>query len=154
MPVCALNVIYSVSILHACTFPYQRIGVKQNPWKLHNSSTRINPPNTSKLYINQGIALQKQVGCCNHRVVTLVADKLVRLVMKGLLWYSETDWIRQPKGSCPLPLTTANMLLMQAGDSLTDVLRVVSWLYMMNWAAISFRLPNAIRPFNTKANLS
>ena len=34
----------------------------------------------------QAISLRKQVGCFNHKVVTLVADKLERLVMKGLLW--------------------------------------------------------------------
>ena len=34
-------------------------------------------------------SLQKQVGCFNHRVVTLVADKLERhlVVMRGSLWY-------------------------------------------------------------------
>ena len=30
---------------------------------------------------------QKQVGCFNHRVVTLVADKLKKVVTIGLLWY-------------------------------------------------------------------
>ena len=64
--------------------------------------------------------LQKQGGCFNHRVVTLVADKL--------------DCIRQHERLLPssfynhntlTTLRTPALLLMQAGDSLTDVLRVL-----------------------------
>ena len=44
------------------------------------------------------IALQKQVGCFNHRVVTMVADKL-ETERFTLVW--ETNWIRQPKKQLP-----------------------------------------------------
>ena len=44
------------------------------------------------------VPLQKQIGCFNHRMVTLVADKLeterFTLVCKG-------NWIRQPKNQLP-----------------------------------------------------
>ena len=48
-----------------------------------------------------GNTLQKQVGCFNHRVVTLVADKLEteRLFTLVLVW--KTNWIRQPKKQLP-----------------------------------------------------
>ena len=52
--------------------------------------------------------LQKQVGCFNHRVVTLVADGLERqcMVMRGLLWYWRLIAQGNPRGSCPVHLTT------------------------------------------------
>ena len=47
--------------------------------------------------------LQKQVGCFNHRIFILVADKLKKenftLVLKG-------HCIRQPKGQLPVHVTT------------------------------------------------
>ena len=95
---------------------------------------------------------QCQLYHCKNKLVVLTTEWLPWLPETN--WWDsgyerftvvlETNWIRQPKGSCPLPLTTTNMLLMQAGDSL----RVVSWLYMMNWAATSFRLNT-----NTKGNI-
>ena len=44
------------------------------------------------------LLLQKQVGCFNHRVVTLVADKL-ETERFTLVW--KTNWIRQPKRKLP-----------------------------------------------------
>ena len=48
-------------------------------------------------------SLQKQGGCFNHRVVTMVTDKLERhcMVMRGLLLALETNYIRQPKEQLP-----------------------------------------------------
>ena len=43
-------------------------------------------------------SLQKQVGCFNHRVVTLVADKL-ETERCTMVW--KTNWIRQPKKQLP-----------------------------------------------------
>ena len=45
--------------------------------------------------------LQKQVSCFNHRVVTMVTDKLRRLVMRSSLLVLNTNCIRQPRRQLP-----------------------------------------------------
>ena len=52
----------------------------------------------SPIPIGHTPAVQKQVGCFNHRVVTLVADKL-ETERFTLVW--KTKWIRQPKKQLP-----------------------------------------------------
>ena len=51
--------------------------------------------------------LQKQVGCFNHSVVTLVADKLERQwLWEVRSWYLKLIAQGNPIGSCPVHLTT------------------------------------------------
>ena len=93
-------------------------------------------------------ALQKQVGCFNHRVVTMVADKLKRM------WLDERFAleirIKQPKGQLPSSSynhntlkTLRTSLIPSSGykfltatmkcicnDFFTDVLRAVSVLWL------------------------
>ena len=54
------------------------------------------------------IALQKQVGCFNHRVVALVADKLERQWSLEVCFDVElkTNCIRQPQSYFPVHLAT------------------------------------------------
>ena len=63
--------------------------------------------NITTLY-SKDISLQKEVGCFNHRVVTLVADKLeVTVVVRArFALVLKTNCIRQPKKNCPAHLTT------------------------------------------------
>ena len=98
------------------------------------------------------ITLQKQVDCFNHRVVTLVADKLERQWLWEVCFGIKTNCKRQPKGQLPsssynhdrvksfitsvLPtlvykfLTTTLKCI--CNDSFTDVLRVVS-VIVVRW---------------------
>ena len=50
--------------------------------------------------------LQKQVGCFNHRVVALVADKLERRGYEPVALMLKTNCIRQPQSYFPVHLAT------------------------------------------------
>ena len=54
---------------------------------------------------SESLSLQKQVGCFNNRVVTMVTDKLARhaMAMRGLLLVLEINCVRQPMGWLPSP---------------------------------------------------
>ena len=56
-------------------------------------------------------------GCFNHRVVTMVADKLKRLVMRSLLWYWRLTTFDNPISSYAVHLTTTIHLHLQYTDN-------------------------------------
>ena len=58
---------------------------------------------TFKLCLSTKSTLQKQVGCFNHRVVTLVADKLKKQWFTLVL---KSNSMRQPKGQLSIPKQT------------------------------------------------
>ena len=95
--------------------------------------------------------LQKQVGCFNHRVVALVADKLERQWLLEVALMLKTNCTRQPQSYFPVHLATTihalNSLITAVfpspgynfltatlkcicNDSFIDVLRVVSVLWL------------------------
>ena len=71
-----------------------------------------------------------QVDCFNHRVVTLVAYKERQWFLRGLLWCGRLIWYGITNALQSYVLQGTSMLSMQAGDSLTNVLRIVGVLWL------------------------
>ena len=95
--------------------------------------------------LSMHISLQKQVGCFNHRVVTMVADKLKRHWLRGLLLVFKPKCIKQPNKQLPSSSykhntpTTLRIYVKESlqmhfkvypGEGSTDVMRVFSVLWL------------------------
>ena len=90
---------------------------------------------------------QKQIGCFNHRVVTLVADKLKR---QWLCIVYFANCIRQPERKLPRPSTTLSCTYSNHRSCIIE--RGHTCMYIKEHTIISCRYSNLCERITTKSS--